>query len=277
MRWDPQQYERFAEERGRPFQDLVARIRTSEAYAVVDLGCGPGTMTATLAERWPNAAILGIDSSPEMIAAAKAAAADAPAANAPAANAPAADRLDFRVGDISTWTPAPGSVDVIVANASLQWVPDHVDLLPAWAAALDQGGTLAFQVPVSEGMAAGAAMRQIATSPRWAVRLADVAGRTGPRGTNPVRTPDEYIRVLVRAELVVDAWQTTYLHILGGEDPVLEWFGGTGLRPYLDSLPEGDRAEFRAEIGERLRQLYPRQDFGTVLPFPRLFVVGHRA
>ena len=127
--WDPRQYERFASERGRPFDELVARIPTTDAVAV-DLGCGPGTMTATLAQRWPSAAIFGLDSSPEMIQ---------------AAQAHATEQLTFRLGDISAWTPEPGSVDVILANAAFQWVPKTAALLPRLAAGLDVGGSLAFQ------------------------------------------------------------------------------------------------------------------------------------
>lgn len=258
--WDPQQYNRFAGERARPFQELVARIPTTEAVAVVDLGCGPGTMTAALAERWPDAAILGIDSSPDMIA---------------AASALQTPQLRFQLGDAGAWRPQRGSVDVIVANASLQWVIDHLALLPVWAEALDLGGTLAFQVPLSIDLG----LDRIAASPRWASRLGAALGATGPRSASPVQPPEVYLRTLAAAGLEVDAWQTTYYHVLPGDDPVLEWFSGTGLRPYLDALAgdPDDLAAFRAEVGARLRELYPREPFGTVLPFPRLFVVGHRA
>lgn len=256
--WDPRQYERFADERARPFRELVARIPTTEAVAVVDLGCGPGAMTATLAERWPDAAVLGIDSSPDMIA---------------AAAAHASPQLRFQLGDAGSWRPQRGSVDVIVANASLQWVTEHVSLLPVWAAALDDGGTLAFQVPtILELPFAG-----IASSPRWAPLLGEALGATGPRSASPFESPEVYVRVLSSAGLRVDAWQTTYYHVLPGEDPVLEWFSGTGLRPYLDALSGTDLAEFRAEVGARLREMYPAEPFGTILPFPRLFVVAHRA
>lgn len=260
--WDPQQYERFAAERARPFHDLIGRIPTAEAVAVVDLGCGPGTMTATLAGRWPGAAILGIDSSPDMIA---------------AASAFAGEQLSFQLGDIAAWRPQRGSVDVIVANASLQWVDDHATLLPIWAAALDDGGTLAFQVPVAAGNPAVTVIAEAASSPRWAAALTAVRDSTGPQAATPVRSPSWYVATLSAAGLTVDAWQTTYYHVLDGDDPVLEWFAGTGLRPYLDALSGPDRAEFRADVGARLRDAFPREPFGTILPFPRLFVVAHRA
>ncbi len=263
--WDPGQYERFAAERARPFHELVARIPTAaEAVAVVDLGCGPGTMTATLAERWPSAAILGIDSSAEMIEAAR---------------AHATDRVTFRLGDIAEWQPKAGSVDVIVANASLQWVPDHERLLATLVRGLDSGGTLAFQVPMSGEMTATELIQGLAAQPAWRDRLGAVKAETGPRAANPVLGPERYVELLAGAGLTVDAWRTTYLHVLPGPDPVFEWFAGTGLRPYLRALAgdEAAVADFRAEIARRLREAYPPHPFGTVLPFPRLFVVAHRA
>ncbi|MFC5003562.1 methyltransferase domain-containing protein [Dactylosporangium cerinum] len=244
--WDPGQYARFADERARPFHELVARIPTTAPVAVVDLGCGPGTLTATLATRYPDAAVLGIDSSPQMLAAA-----------APLAT----PQLSFQLGDIAGWRPQRGSVDVIVANASLQWVPDHAALLPVLAAGLDDGGTLAFQVPTG--------------GPILDADILD-PGVPGPRGATPVREPAWYVRTLAALGLTVDAWETTYFHVLPGEDPVLEWFSGTGLRPYLDALSGAELDDFRARVAARLRDRYPREPFGTILPFPRLFVVAHR-
>ena len=264
MSWDPAQYQRFAAERARPFHDLVAQIPTAAPARVVDLGCGPGTMTATLADRWPGASVQGIDSSPDMIAA--------------ATRLARPGQLEFDRGDLTQWRPEPASVDVIVANAVLQWVPDHVGLLPAWAAALRPGGTVAFQVPVSSSLDGMNAIRDLAASPTWAARLAATAAGTGPRAVTPVRPLDEYLDLLARTGLAVNAWETTYRHVLPGEDPVLDWFAGTGLRPYLDALA-GDpaaRERFRAEVAARLRAAYPRRPYGTVLPFRRSFVVATR-
>jgi trans-aconitate 2-methyltransferase len=262
--WDPGQYERFAAERARPFHDLVAQIPATDPARVVDLGCGPGTMTATLADRWPAAHVYGLDSSREMIAA--------------AAGLARPGRLEFGLGDITAWRPAPGSVDVILSNAALQWVPDHAAALPGWAAALRPGGTLAIQVPASGDLAAMNVIRACATSPRWRERLAAVASGVGPRSISPVPPLDGYLGTLAGSGLTVNAWETTYLHVLPGSDPVLEWFAGTGLRPYLDALAgdPGALAEFREEIAGRLREGYPRRDYGTVLPFKRLFVVATR-
>jgi len=262
--WDPAQYQRYAGERARPFLDLIGRVHTPSPATVVDLGCGPGPMTAILSDRWPDAEVTGVDSSAEMIEAAAALARPG--------------RLRFAVGSIEYWEPAP--VDVIVSNAALQWVPGHVDLLPRWAAVLRPGGALAFQVPRSTGVLAGDIFRSVAASPRWAAPLADAAAAAGPRSAaSPVRPIAQYVDGLARLGLAVDAWETTYQHVLPGTDPVLEWFSGTGLRPYLDALAGNPRLleEFRAEVAARLRDAYPAAPYGTILPFPRIFVVAHRA
>jgi trans-aconitate 2-methyltransferase len=186
--------------------------------------------------------------------------------------------LRFVVGSIEDWEPPP--VDVIVSNAALQWVPGHDALLPRWAAALRPGGALAFQMPRSTGVPAGEIFREVATSPRWVRLLADAAGAAGPRSAgHTVRPIGRYVDRLARLGLAVDAWETTYQHILTGTDPVLDWFSGTGLRPYLDALRDDQAAlaEFRAEVADRLREAYPAAPYGTVLPFPRVFVVAHRA
>jgi trans-aconitate 2-methyltransferase len=262
VKWDPAQYELFAAERARPFYDLVAQIPTRDPREVVDLGCGPGTMTATLADRWPDAHVYGLDSSESMID------------TASALVRPGC--LEFGLGDIGTWRPGPDTVDVIVSNAALQWVPGHADLLPVWAAALRTGGTLAIQVPVSRGHAVMDAVRDLATSPAWADRLGPAASGYGPRSVSPVLPGDEYLDILARAGLAVNAWETTYLHVLPGDDPVLEWFAGTGLRPYLNALADDGPAlaRFRAQLNDLLGAAYPRRPYGTVLPFPRLFVVA---
>jgi trans-aconitate 2-methyltransferase len=261
--WDPDQYLRYADERSRPFFDLMGRIGTKAPSQVVDLGCGPGTMTSALADRWPDAHVLGLDSSADMIAAAN------------AHTIPG--RLDFRQESIEDWAAPP--VDVIVANASLQWVPSHAALLPTWAAAVRPGGTLAFQVPKTREMPAGDIFRSVARSARWADRLGPVASGAGPRSlASSVRDGSGYVDLLAREGLRVDAWETTYLHVLTGADPVLEWFAGTGLRPYLDALvgDEPALAGFRAEVAAGLAEVYPPAPYGTILPFPRIFVVAHR-
>lgn len=258
--WDPAQYLRFSDERSRPFFDLTGRVLTAGPRLVVDLGCGPGNLTAALAARWPGAEVLGIDSSGEMIEAAAASAAD---------RADGHGRLSFARGDVRDWQPdAPP--DVIVSNAVLQWVPGHEDLLPGWAAALAPGGWLAFQVPGNFDQPSHVILRDLVGSPRWRPLLA------GVELNRSVADPARYADLLARAGCRVDAWETTYVHVLPGEDPVTQWYKGTGLRPVLTALDPEQAAAFLGEYSERVRRAYPRQPYGTVLPFRRVFVVARR-
>jgi trans-aconitate 2-methyltransferase len=260
MSWDPAQYLKFEAERARPFHDLIARIDVPEPERVVDLGCGPGNATATLLERWPGARVHGVDSSTEMIA--KAAGLAGP-------------RLSFSQGDVESWRPG-AAVDIIVSNAVLQWVPGHVELLPRWIEALRPGGALAFQMPSNVDGDAAQVFRAVATSAHWADRLAGVANSHGPSASGGVVHPTaEYVDVLGDLGARVDAWETVYFHLLPGQDPVLEWYAGTGLRPYLDALDPAGREEFRAEVGRELRSAFPARDYGTVLPFRRVFVIAY--
>jgi trans-aconitate 2-methyltransferase len=256
--WDPGQYLRFGDERSRPFFELTAQIRAEHPGLVVDLGCGPGQLTAELARRWPQAEVRGLDSSAEMI--------DAAAGRADEAG----PRLSFALGDLHDWRPE-GPVDVIVSNAVLQWVPDHEALLPGWVAALSPGGWLAFQVPANFGEPSHAIMREVAAASRWRSLLADV------KLNRQSADPAGYVDQLSQAGCVVNAWETTYLHVLPGEDPVLEWYKGSGLRPVLAALTPDQAGAFLAEYGARLREAYPRHPYGTVLPFRRVFVVAQRA
>ena len=255
--WDPGQYQHFGDERSRPFFDLLARVAAEDPRLVVDLGCGPGTLTATLASRWPGAEVRGIDSSPEMIE------------EAQALPVPEGQRLSFALGDVRDWRPS-GRVDVIVSNAVLQWVPDHLTVLARWAGFLQPGGWLAFQVPGNFDQPSHAAMREMARSDRWRALLADVPLN------RQAGDPAEYLDLLARAGLEVDAWETTYLHVLHGEDPVLDWYKGTGLRPVLAALQPDQAAQFLDEYRARMSEAYPAAPYGTVFPFRRVFVVAHR-
>jgi trans-aconitate 2-methyltransferase len=257
MRWDPQQYSRYAHYRARPFHDLVARIGASDPRRVVDLGCGSGELTAELAARWPDATVSGLDSSPEMIERARAGAA-------------AASGIDLHVGDVTQWR-IPTDCDVVVSNAVLQWVPTHRELLRRWAAALPTGGWLAVQVPGNFASPSHSLMRELAESPRWARQCGGVL-----RHADAVDSPQDYAGLLLGAGLAVDAWETTYLHVLHGSDPVLEWVRGTGLRPVLAALNAADAATFEAEYAAALRESYPPTEHGTVFGFRRIFAVAHK-
>jgi trans-aconitate 2-methyltransferase len=254
--WDPELYQRFGEERSRPFFDLLGRIGAQAPGQVTDLGCGPGTLTAALARRWPGADVRGIDSSAEMIAAAQA--------------LPAGDgRLSFALGDVRDWKP-DGPVDVIISNAVLQWVPDHLAVLARWAGFLPAGGWLAFQVPGNYDQPSHQALRELAGSDRWRPLLA------GVQFNRQAAEPAEYVDLLARAGFEVDAWETTYVHVLHGDDPVLDWYRGTGLRPALAALPPDQADEFLADYRTRMNAAYPAAPYGTPFPFRRVFVVAVR-
>ena len=228
-----------------------------EPALVVDLGCGPGTLTASLARRWPGARVVGVDASTQMVE---------------QAQALATDRLAFTRADLRDWT-APGPVDVLVSNATLQWVPGHLDLLPRLVDLLAPGGTLAMQVPHNFGAPSHVLLHELRNSPRWRGLVGDdvapgLARRAGSAGAA------DYLRVLAASGCRVDAWETTYLHVLTGADPVLEWMRGTGARPTLQAVPDADRAAFEQEYAAALRAAYPAAPGGTVLPFHRVFAVA---
>ncbi|MGO9504281.1 MAG: trans-aconitate 2-methyltransferase [Streptosporangiaceae bacterium] len=261
--WDPGQYLRYSDERSRPFFDLMGRVRADSPRFVADLGCGPGNLTATLAARWPAAEIEGIDSSAEMVDAAR----RLPEVSGP--GGPAQSRLRFTLGDVTDWQPGQPA-DVIVSNAVLQWVPGHLEVLARWAGLLSPGGWLAFQIPGNFDQPSHAILRAMAVSDRWRPLLA------GAELNRQSADPAQYADLLSRAGCEVDAWETTYLHVLPGEDPVLDWYKGTGLRPVLAILPDGAAAEFLADYGARLREAYPAASYGTLFPFRRVFAVARR-
>jgi len=269
--WDATLYLRFGGERARPFFDLLARVGAELPDHVVDLGCGPGNLTALLAERWPSAAVCGVDSSPEMIEAARKlipAGASRPSGLGPVLTNHAPG-LSFVLDDIRHWEPQ-SLPDVIVSNAVLQWVPGHRELLVRWADQLADGGWLAFQVPANFDQASHAILREMVASARWRPLLRDV------ELNRQSADPADYAELLAGAGCEVDAWETTYVHILPGDNPVLEWYKGTGLRPVLAVLDADQAADFLAEYGEQVRAAYPPSSFGTVFPFRRVFTVARR-
>ena len=249
--WDPHLYLAYADERGRPFVELLARVAAGDPATVVDLGCGPGNLTGLLADRWPEAAITGVDSSPEMIETARA----------------AEPRVAFEVADLRDWVAEAGLVDVIVSNATLQWVPGHLDLLPALVGRVRPGGWLAFQVPGNFDEPSHTIRRDLAARAPYAEHLRDVA-------VPDAHDASTYLAALAPLGCTVDAWETTYLHVLTGEDPVFTWVSGTGARPTLQALPPPLRDAFAAEYREALRAAYPDHGRGVVMPFRRVFVVA---
>ncbi len=252
MTWDPDQYLCFSEERGLPFRHLLAAVNHLEPASIVDLGCGPGGLTATLLERWPRAHIAGIDASDEMIAHAQRRAVPG--------------RLEFERGDVRSWR-ARQPVDLLLSNACLHWIADHHELFDHLLPQLAGGGTLAFQVPANHDAPSHTMLRDLCSSERWRDQL-DGHPRTG------VRDASWYLEELRGRGLAVTAWQTTYHHVLEGDDPVLEWVKGTTLRPVLERLSKDDQVDFLADYGWRLNGAYPSADGQTHFPFSRSFVVA---
>ncbi|MBX9398484.1 trans-aconitate 2-methyltransferase [Streptomyces sp. TRM72054] len=259
--WDPAQYLRHAGHRARPFTDLLAQVPDlpTDPPRIADLGCGPGNLTALLAARWPTADITGYDNSPEMLGRARAEHADP-------------GRLDFAHADLRGWAPGE-PYDLIFSNATLQWVPGHADRFADWIGGLVPGGTFAFQVPGNFDTPSHRLMRELAGSPRWRDRLADTL-----RHADAVLTPEAYLERLTGLGCAADVWETTYIHLLTGEDPVLDWVKGTGLRPVLTALADDAEAAraFEDEYRAALREAYPPGRHGTPFPFRRVFAVARK-
>ncbi len=249
--WDPERYLTYADERGRPFVDLLSRVRVQEPRSVVDLGCGPGNLTRLLLDRWPGASVRGLDSSPEMIDAARL----------------VEPRVDFEVADLRAWTPEPAGIDVLVANATLQWVPGHLALLPSLLRAVRPGGWLAFQVPGNFDQPSHTLRAALADRAPYAEHTRDLASPASHDAAT-------YLETLTALGCEVDAWETTYLHRLTGDDPVFTWMAGTGARPTLEALPHDLREDFERDFKSLLRHAYPLRHGRVVLPFRRIFVVA---
>lgn len=258
--WDADVYERFAAHRARPVEDLLARVGAASPALVVDLGCGTGASTFPLARRWPRARVVGVDSSPQMLERARRADPDG--------------RIEWVEADVVTWE-LPGRPDVVVTNAVLQWVPGHLELLPRWAGRLAPGGWFALQVPGNADAPNHALLREIvAELPEGPELTALLLAKGG------VADPAGYAAALHGAGCEVDAWETTYLHLLDPagklDHPVLEWMRGTGLRPLLGRLDPAREAQLLDRYAAALASAYPRSPLGVALPFRRVFAVGRR-
>ncbi len=251
--WSPALYAQFEEERTRPARDLLAQVSPAQARKVVDVGCGPGNSTALLAARWPEAEIAGLDNSPAMLEAAR-------------------ERLPmarFEAADANVWTPA-ADVDVVFANVTYQWVPDHLAQLPRVLGALRPGAVMAVQMPDNLGEPTHLAMRAAAKNARWAGRLADAS-------REPLSAPRAYYEAFRPHATAVEIWRTVYIHPLADPAAILEWVRGTGLRPFLEPLAAQEREAFLADYLARIADAYPPAADGLVLlAFPRLFMVARR-
>ncbi len=255
MDWSAAQYIRFEDERTRPARDLVGRIPVKRAARTVDLGCGPGNSTAVLIERYPDADTLGIDSSPDMLAAAR-------------ARLPG---VRLEQADIAAW-PDSGPFDVILANAALQWLPDHATLFPTLMGKLAPGGSFAVQMPDNLDEPAHRLMREIADHHGWRGKLRSAAAARATR-----HDADWYFRLLRPHARTIDVWRTIYYHQLAGADAIVAWLRSTGLRPFLAPLDAYEAEEFLERFRAAVAEAYPAMSDGTVLlPFPRLFVIATR-
>jgi trans-aconitate 2-methyltransferase len=262
LSWSAKQYVAFEDERTRPVRDLLAALPKLQTRSVIDLGCGPGNSTECLAGLFPDAEVSGIDNSPEMIQAAR--------RRLPQAR--------FWVQDIDAWLgdarPGSGAFGVILANAVLQWLPNHAALLPAIIGKLASGGALALQMPDNLDEPAHRLMREVAAVGPWAAKLA-AAGAARP----PLASAAWYYELLRPLCAKVDLWRTTYYHALaGGPGAIVEWFKGSGLLPFLEPLAPAERAAYLAAYTTAISRAYPSSaDGGVLLPFPRLFMVAIRA
>jgi trans-aconitate 2-methyltransferase len=252
MPWDPGQYLRFDSERLRPALDLLARIPLEEARDVVDLGCGPGHIARILKSRWPSARVTGVDRSREML--------DRAAAGAP--------ELQWQQADLAQWQPER-PLDLIYANASLHWLDDHQALFPRLLAGLKPGGWLAVQMPRNHDRPSHLAAFEAVEAGPWRNRLAPLLRR------QPVAEPEAYLRWLSPGAGHLDFWQTDYLHLLRGPDPVAAWTHGSLLVPLLEALTEGEQERFLEDYRSRLRRAYPADGEGrTPFWFRRFFLVA---
>jgi trans-aconitate 2-methyltransferase len=254
--WSAKQYAAFEDERTRPVRDLLAAVPDIEARSIIDLGCGPGNSTEVLAARFPGAAVQGVDSSPDMIAAARR----------------RLPQVQFAIAGIEEWQDA-GPFDVILANAVLHWVPDHGRVFPALVSKLGSGGVLAIQMPDNLDVPAHQLMRETAAAGPWAPMLAAAAA-----SRTPIGSASDYYEILRPVCSKVDVWRTTYHHpLVGGAAAIVEWFKGSGLRPFLEPLDAASRAAYLERYTAAVACAYPTLADGAVLlPFPRLFVVAVR-
>ena len=254
MAWNPTQYLRYGDERMRPALDLLAAIPAEAPRTVVDLGCGPGNVTVLLQRRWQEAEITGVDASPEMLERA----------------AQAAPACVFMLAEIATWQPETPP-DVIYSSAALHWLGEHESLFPRLLGQLAPGGTLAVQMPAMHGAPLRRLQDEVAASGPWAAALA------GVHSAPPILAAEAYWDLLRPRCRTLDIWETTYLHVLKGEDAVGEWAAGTSLRPFLDPLTPELRAGYRRAYAAALAPHYPpRPDGTTLLPFRRLFILARR-
>jgi trans-aconitate 2-methyltransferase len=251
--WSPATYLKFEDERTRPARDLLAQVPSRRIGKAVDMGCGPGNSTELIAARYPEAEITGLDSSPAMLAQARA----------------RLPNLRFEAADARSWVPDT-DVDLVFANAIYQWLPDNIGQLPKVLAALKSGGVLAVQMPDNLGEPSHRLMREVAAEQPWAEKLRDAARA-------PLPAVIDYYDALRPYATRLDIWHTAYNHPLADAAAIVEWVRATGLRPFLEPLTPAGQADFLERYERRVAAVYPPAVDGKVLlRFPRLFIVAQR-
>jgi len=252
--WNPDDYLKFGDERTRPSLDLVSRIAVERPEVVIDLGCGPGNSTQVIRHRWPEARVIGLDRSEQMIEAARA----------------KYPEHEWTVSAIEEWSPAQ-PVDVVFSNAALQWLPDHGPLVARLFGYVSRGGALAFQIPSADFALVRTLIHEIASAREWAPRM------SGPLRALTMEPVGFYYDRLAPSARKVDLWETEYIHVMESATAIVQWMSSTGLRPFLDVLESQQESErFVAELTERVVESYPVRPDGRVLfPFKRTFVIAY--
>ena len=253
--WNPELYLKFSDQRGRPAADLIAQIQLENPKRIIDLGCGTGTSTERLHQRWPNADLAGLDSSPAMLRQAR----------------ESHPEWDWIESTVENWSPV-AAYDLIFSNAALHWVARHETLFPRLLQQLAPGGALAVQMPHNAASPAHQTMRRVAADPRWSVMLAAESESTF------VEPAEFYYAALRKKASRLNIWETEYLQIVDGPRAVLDWVRSTGMRPYLERLPDNtQRQKFEAMCLAEFERLYPADDQGKALfPYRRMFIIAYR-
>ena len=254
MAWDPAQYEKFKKERARPFFDLLAQLDDIEPKTVVDLGCGTGELTAELAKKWPQATVVGVDNSPEMLEKSK---------------AYASERLRFELNEMAQWSPKT-AVDLIFSNAAFHWLKPHEEQIQRIARFVARGGTVAFQAPNQYREPSHTIIQDVRNTPEWRALIGSVTS------DGYLAAPNWYLDTLRHMGFAPRLWETIYYQVLEGENAALEWVKGTALRGVLAKLDLEQQKRFLAQCAEKFSAAYPKTNGGTLFPYRRMFVVAKR-
>ena len=253
--WNSVQYSKFINERTQPAYDLASKINIVNPKSIVDVGCGPGNSTRVLKEFWPTAKTSGFDSSHEMLKQAKTSALE----------------VDWFQSTVENWNPS-GSYDIIFSNAVLQWVQSHDKLLPRLLDMLNDNGALAVQLPAHYNSPLHKQLIDVAKMPKWEEYTVKACNLLS------LHPPSYYYDLLEPITSHVDIWETQYFHVMDDVQSILEWFRGTGLRPFLEAMPDKkSRVAFEQDVLEKYKSSYAIQKNGNVLfPFNRFFFIGYK-